>query len=449
MAASSFQISNYHRHSGITQRRDKFQTSSILCYNKFMLSIKKTMKIKFLIPVVFLGLIFCWTNFVFSQTEYAGDINEEVKQINQEIKEKNDRIDEIQKKLGVYQTTIRQKQADQANLKNQLAILENRIAKAELDIESAQIEVDRVNLELKKTSLEIADKDKQIEKEKEHLASVLRLMHKQDSKTSLEILLLNNSFSEFISEIKYLEDINSEIGDSVDDLKEHKEQLEKKKTVLLGKEKELVELKKELEDKKTLLLSEQQNRAFVLDQTKSSEKEFQKLLLLAKEEQQQAEADIVGLEKIVRAKIAQTQGKELEFNDVGFIWPVAKNLVTSYFHDPDYPFRYIYEHPGVDIRAGQGTELKAAASGYVARAKDAGQGYSYIMIVHGDGLATVYGHVSGIYVKEDEYVIQGQAIGRSGGMPGTPGAGRMTTGPHLHFEVRLNGIPVNPSEYLP
>lgn len=203
-----------------------------------------------------------------------------------------------------------------------------------------------------------------------------------------------------------------------------------------------------MEGKKVVLSDEQQNKTYILGQTNSSEREYQRLLKLAKQEQEQASAEIAGLEKSVRSKLSQAQGKPLEFNDAGFIWPI-RNTVTAFFHDPDYPFNYVFEHPAVDIRAAQGSTIKAAASGYVAKAKNAGMGYSYIMIIHGNGLATVYGHVSRIYVSEDEYVVQGQAIGLSGGLPGTPGAGGLTTGPHLHFEVRLNGIPVNPLEYLP
>ena len=403
--------------------------------------------VKLIIPILFLGIIFNAPIFALGQS--SGTNNAEVKQLNQQIQAQKDRMEEIQKKQEVYQKAIAQKQADKASLSNQLAILENRIAKAELDIESVEVDMNRANLEIKKVDLEIADKNEQITKEKNHIGSILRLMHKQDEKTTLEIMLLNDSFSDFVDQIKYLEDINKEIGESLDNLKEYKQQLDEQKIVLDKQKQKLNDLKEELEDKKTILVSEQENKFFILEQTQESEKEYQKLLRLAKQEQEQAAADIVGLEKTVRAKIAKMEGKKLEFSDTGLIWPVTKNVITAYFHDPDYPFRYLFEHPAVDIRAAQGTTLKAAASGYVARAKDAGRGYSYIMIVHGDGLATVYGHILKIYVKEDEYVVQGQTIGLTGGLPGTPGAGRLTTGPHLHFEVRFNGIPIDPLEYLP
>ncbi|MDD4271962.1 MAG: peptidoglycan DD-metalloendopeptidase family protein [Patescibacteria group bacterium] len=403
--------------------------------------------IKLIIPILFLGLFLNTANFTYSQTD--AEQNEEVKQINKDIQEKKDKIKKMQDQQAVYEKLISQKQSEKASLNNQLAILENRLAKAALDIESAQIEVDRTNLEIDKVNLEIKSKDEQISGQKEHIAAVVRLMQKQDNKSTLEILLLNGTLNNFVSQVKYLEDINKEIGNSLETLKQYKKDLEDQQKDLNVKKRELSGFKVELESKKVGLASEQENKVYLLDQTKSSEREYQRLLKLAKQEQRQAEADIVSMEKIARAKLAKTAGKKLEFNDAGFIWPVTKNAVMATFHDPDYPFRYIFEHPAIDIRAAQGSTLRAAASGYVAIAKNAGKGYSYIMIVHGDGLATVYGHVSKIYVQTDEYVVQGQAVGLSGGMPGTNGAGSLTTGPHLHFEVRLNGVPVNPLEYLP
>ena len=403
--------------------------------------------IKLIIPILFLSLFLNAPDFIYGQIET--DQNEEVKQINKDIQDKKDKIKKMQDRQAVYEILIKQKQGEKASLNNQLAILENRLAKAALDIESAQTEIDRTGLEIDKVNLEIKDKDKHILNQKEHIAAVVRLMQRQDDKSTLEILLTNGALNDFVSQVKYLEDINKEIGLSLETLKQYKEDLAGQQKNLNEKKRELSGLKAGLEEKKTGLASEQDNKTYLLDQTKSSEREYQRLLKLAKQEQQQAEADIVSLEKIVRAKLSKISGKKLEFNDAGFIWPVPRNTITAYFHDPDYPFRYIFEHPAVDIRASQGSALRAAASGYVAIAKNAGKGYSYIMIVHGNGLATVYGHVSKIYVQTDEYVVQGQTIGLSGGMPGTSGAGPLTTGPHLHFEIRLNGGPGNPLEYLP
>jgi murein DD-endopeptidase MepM/ murein hydrolase activator NlpD len=73
---------------------------------------------------------------------------------------------------------------------------------------------------------------------------------------------------------------------------------------------------------------------------------------------------------------------------------------------------------------------------------------NYMMLIHPGNMATIYAHLTKFAVEPDTYVQRGQLIGYSGGMPGQPGAG-LSTGPHLHFEVRQNGIPVNPENFLP
>ena len=412
-------------------------------------------KILFLLSLILVsGVIIKTSDFAYlsEKDDYsnpkAAAINNELKTINSEIEDRKNRMKKLQDKQKSYTQAIAQKQKDKSTLNNQLAILDNRLAKAEIDIESAEIDIEKVTLEISKTNLSIKNKTEEISQEKDKIEKVIRLLYKQGNTDTLQILLLNNSLSDFLTQVKYLENVNQAVKDSLDNLIFLRDNLEKEKIALNEKNEEAIKLKDDLSDKKKALEVELEGKETLLVQVNSSETEYQRLLRASKAEQQEAAADIASMEKLVRAKIAALEGKKLEFNDDGLTWPVTKNVITAYFHDPDYPYRHIFEHPAVDIRAGQGSVLKAAASGYVARAKNAGMGYSYIMIIHGDGLSTVYGHVSKIYVKEDDYVVQGQTIGLSGGMPGTPGAGRLTTGPHLHFEVRKDGIPVNPLNYL-
>ncbi len=130
-------------------------------------------------------------------------------------------------------------------------------------------------------------------------------------------------------------------------------------------------------------------------------------------------------------------------------WPVEPLYgISAIFDDPEYEKYFGLPHKAVDIPALQETEIHAAADGIVEEIVDNGAGYNYLTVRHA-GYVTLYGHVSAFLVKKGEHVRHGDSIALSGGMPGTPGAGNLTTGPHLHFEVITGKGNVNPLKYLP
>ena len=119
------------------------------------------------------------------------------------------------------------------------------------------------------------------------------------------------------------------------------------------------------------------------------------------------------------------------------IWPL-NGVITSQFCE-----RRAWEacHPGMDIAAPAGTPIRAALGGTVAIAGWTGGYGNYTCIQHGGGLSTCYGHQSSISVSVGQTVTQGQVIGAEGSTG-------HSTGPHLHFEVRINGAVTNPLNYL-
>ena len=397
----------------------------------------KSRKLKiFFLMLVIAGLVSS-VPFVFGQNDSSA--NQEIDDLNQKIIDQKKQISDLKARQQEYQNQIESKRKDKVNLANQISIIDDSLAKAQLDIEGVNLEIEKTMLEIKKTEIDSENLDKNIESQKNHIATLLRLVYKQDQVSALEMLLLNNSLTEFLNQAKYLQDANSEIVSSVEDLRRDKEQVDQNKQTLDSKNAELASLKSQLEDKKDNLSYDQENKNYLLEVTKSSEQEYESLLSKAKKEQLQAEAEVAGIEQLIRRKMSEKDKNKLNNGNNTISWPVPKNVIVTSFHDPDYPYR-----------AKQGTTLTAAADGYVAKVKfDGSKNYAYIMIIHGNGLATVYGHVSAVYVSPDQYVTQGQAIGRSGGMPGGTGSGPFTTGPHLHFEVRLNGLPVDPEKYLP
>lgn len=379
-----------------------------------------------------------------ASTDENGDIDE----LNQQVKEKKNTLDNLNQQVSIYQKKIAQKQAQVYNLQDQMALIENRIAKAELDIQLVRAEIDALNIELVLLEKQIEDKEARITLQKDTLSRLIRQINKLDDRSYLEVLLAHDSFSEFFDQLKYLEDIQSDLQISLDEIQGLKTDLEDKLALRTAKRQQLEDTKNQLEIEKADLSDEMNLKEILIQDTQSSESMYQELLNDLRQERAYIDSQVANLEATLRDKIEAMDRNFSSGGETVLSWPASPARgITAYFHDPTYPFRHLFEHPGIDLRLYQGTPIRSSAPGYVVWAKQGRSYGNFVMILHSNGISTVYAHLSSIQVKVDQFVERGEVIGLSGGMPGTPGAG-LSTGPHLHFETRKNGIPVNPLNYL-
>ncbi|MBD3311743.1 MAG: peptidoglycan DD-metalloendopeptidase family protein [Candidatus Magasanikbacteria bacterium] len=385
-------------------------------------------------------------------TENTGGNKNEIDALNEQIQKRQEKIEQLEKSIEEYKNKIRDKQTEATSLSNQMAILDNRMVQVELDIQLTQEKMDSLSLEIESLELSIEEKNKVIEKQKAMISELIREIAQNDDKKYIEIMAAYDNFSDFYDRLQYLENVEEDLGKTAISLRLVKEELEAKKAQTEERRSAYAELKMKLDNKKKDLEEQVFQKQELLAQTQSSELMYKTLMVNLRKQYEQIETEISSIEDEIRKKLEEENKLDQLPQDGAsrLSWPTGSRYITAYFHDKDYPYRNVFEHNAVDIRSAQGTAVKAAASGYVARAKrcSSWQCYSYVMIVHANGISTVYGHLSSINVSEDQFIARGAVLGYSGGSPKTAGAGPFTTGPHLHFEVRKKGIPVNPLNYL-
>ncbi len=364
------------------------------------------------------------------------------------IEAKEAEIEGIKSKIKQYENRIEQFEGQQQSLANEISILENRVKKTELDIERSEISIDKVELEMEQTQEEIKRSQQEIAQGKEYIGAVLRELYAYQEAGPLEILLGHRSFSTFFDQVQYLETVQDSLSQNLEYIEALQDQLQVEQTRQKEQRGRLVALREGLEKTRRQLESEQRAKDVLLTGAAQSEEQFRALVRELREERQAIQAEVFRLQQEIDKKIAEGGEEAVELQGPTILsWPVVDPVITAIFHDPTYPFRRLFEHSGVDMAVPQGTPVQAATAGYVAWARTA-RGYgNHVMIVHPNGVATLYAHMSRLDVTADQFVTRGQVIGLSGGMPGTPGAG-FSTGPHVHFEVREDGIPVDPFLYL-
>jgi murein DD-endopeptidase MepM/ murein hydrolase activator NlpD len=263
----------------------------------------------------------------------------------------------------------------------------------------------------------------------------LRQMYRQPDHSVLTLLVGADSVGDFAERKTLLERIAKHDRELFDGLKDLKADIE-------GKKAEQEQLIGEIAQLKT----QHEQRAGELEQIQDEKKEV--LQDLDKErrrlEREFAEFDRASkqLESQIRAIQAKASGKAGALKFDGQMIKPANGPITSGFGRRYHPILKKYRpHEGVDIGAPNRSAISAAANGTVIKAGWMSGYGNTVVIDHGNGISTLYGHCSVIYVKEGQSVTMGSkvaAVGSTG----------LATGPHLHFEVRKNGTPVNPMGYI-
>lgn len=326
-----------------------------------------------------------------------------------------------------------------ASVADEVLSIDKEINRVENEIEATAraIEKSRADLVIKEQELKVAEEN--CMEYDDEFKTRARIMYENGTSSYLEVLLGASSFGDFLSRIEMVREIVEydrkilgEMKASRDAIKAAKEALELEWANLEAKEVELANMKIELGYR----LEAKQG---LLDQLYADEEEYKKAY-------EKAEADEQKIQRELQAQAAReaANGTQTKYTGTGrFLWPCpASSRITSPY---GYRIHPVYKtkkfHAGIDIGAGYGSNIIAAEAGTVSTATY-GSGYGkYVVINHGSGITTLYAHCSSLLVNVGDKVSRGQVIAKVGSTG-------VSTGNHLHFEVRINGSTTDPLSYV-
>lgn len=385
---------------------------------------KKRQKTIRMVAIMLVVLMFC--SLLIPLFAYAETAEEEYNRLQQELTQ-------IQQELSSIRSEKDRTQASVTASKKQISIIASQISALARSIQETEEQLAAKEEELALKRIEVLETE-------ELFKQRLRAMYMTRGTTELAALLSVDSFAQYLTANDSLQRISQADTKLIQRLQEEKQIIEKE-------EAEIREMLEKLEVEKANMDAKQAQYAKQLQVSNAN--------LSALEAEQQASEQVynVTYQQYLAAR-AQVEGEftgsQGEYVGGTWMWPVPGYYGSRYISSP-YGYRVLdgYQefHNGIDIARGSqssilGAAIVASNSGYVLRAKYNAGGYGYyVMIDHGGNNYTLYGHCQSYIVSVGQYVTQGQTIAYVGS------TGR-STGPHLHFEIRLNGVTVDPAPLL-
>ena len=346
-------------------------------------------------------------------------------------------LSSLEEQKAQVQETIAQLTAQADDVQATRDALQQEIDLTKQEISTVQAYIDRLQdqIDVKTTELEAAEVA--LEEKQDEFAQTVRTTYEQGEISYLEVLLNSSSFSDLLSRMEIitsLMDYNQKVGD---EYTAAKEDIEQKRDDLQQTQDEQKDYEENLNYKVEDLAASEAEQAALQESIEAykaeSEAEYDRIAA----EMQSVSDQIAELSRQSAANGSVPAG------DGTLIWPTPSCTTNSSAYG--WRIHPIYGtmkfHAGEDIPAGYGADILAAASGTVVTAGWVSGYGNYTVIDHGGGMMTAYGHQSQILVSVGQTVTQGQLIGKVGSTGNS-------TGPHLHFEVYINGETVDPKSFF-
>lgn len=327
---------------------------------------------------------------------------------------------------------------DKAEVLARRKLLDDQIANTSAQIKNIETQIADYSSLIAQSEEELADAEAREAAQYELFCKRVRAMEEQGTVDYWSVLFRATSFSDLLGRLDIINEIMEYDQRVIDQLKVLQEEISSKKTELEARQAESEAAKAVLVTKKQELDRQRQEANALVQELQKNESQYQGALDALDQEEERIQKRIVQMSKELAAQQA-AQGRPAGASSGGYIWPVDSRYITSTVGGRSSPGGVgSTNHKGTDIgRVGYTSSIYAAKAGTVIVSQYSSSYGNYVVISHGSGNTTLYGHMSSRKVEEGQYVQQGQVIGITGSTGNS-------TGPHLHFEITENGVRVNP-----
>lgn len=362
------------------------------------------------------------------------------------------KISSLEQEKKKTEQAIRELESLKSDTEAYVKKLDSNLSELNSELDQLAVQITEKETVIQQTKVKLEDAKSVEKRQYEAMKKRIKYMYEKGDSSYLDLLLQSGSLSELLNRSEYITQITLYDRKMLDQYVSVKEGIAEDEAVLETEHEELLALQEQTEAKQKSVeklvnekSAELKKYESQIDSKTAEASAYEKDIKAQEDAIKRIEAEIKRQEEEARKK-AEAAGQKYNTVSIGnikFIWPCpASSRVTSGFGDRSSPTEGASSnHKGMDIGASTGSNIIAAADGTVTISTYSYSAGNYIMINHGGGVSTVYMHCSQLLVSAGDTVKQGQVIGKVGSTG-------YSTGPHLHFGVRLNGNYVNPAKYV-